>query len=402
MTSYISKKTRDTISVGLAIFSMFFGAGNVVLPLSLGVLAGSGVFYAISGFTLTAVASPLLGLAAMVVFDGNMRAFFAGIGQVPGFILSGLAVALIGPLAGIPRCIALSHTTVSMFLPGISLGTFSLIAVLVLFLFSMRESRILDLLGNVLSPLLLLSLAIIVLRGLWSHPDALPSTQGALTLFMQGLYEGYQTMDLLAALFFSSVVLVMLRKKMHTRSKEAEKSLMRLTFHGGLLGAFLLAVAYVGFALVASYWANTIGSVTRDQTIGAIAQIMLGPIGGAVAAAAVLFATLTTAISLATVFSEFFEQEVTDGKVSYIWSLGLTLIVSFCIANQGFEWIIEYVWPLLKVCYPAIIVLAIMNLIYKLTGFHWIKMPFYLTLCYTVASLYGSYVFPACALLIVH
>src|SRR5262245_32752684 len=165
-------RSRSTIwSTGLAMFSMFFGAGNIVFPLALGQFTQDKNFYGIVGLILTAVCVPLLGLMAMMLYDGNYSSFFRRIGRVPGFLVTLLILGLIGPFGGIPRCIAISYATLEAFrfetLSWMNLPLFSAISCVLIFLFTFRPGKVLDLLGYVLTPILLLSLAVIVTKGLW-------------------------------------------------------------------------------------------------------------------------------------------------------------------------------------------------------------------------------------------
>ena len=101
----------ESLAIGLAMFSMFFGAGNIVFPLALGQYAGDQNFYGMLGLLLTAAFMPIAGVIAMILFDGNYRAFFGRLGRIPGFILALITISLLGPLGSTPRCIALSYTT---------------------------------------------------------------------------------------------------------------------------------------------------------------------------------------------------------------------------------------------------------------------------------------------------
>src|SRR3984893_3016927 len=98
----------NTIATGLVMFTMFFGAGNVVFPLALGQYAQDKNFYAILGLLITAVGVPFLGLIAMTLFNGDYKSFFDRIGKIPGFIVAAVILGLIGPFGAIPRCVALS------------------------------------------------------------------------------------------------------------------------------------------------------------------------------------------------------------------------------------------------------------------------------------------------------
>ena len=52
-------------AIGMMLFALFFGAGNLIFPAALGQQAGSNVGWALLGFVLTGVGLPLLGVAAM-------------------------------------------------------------------------------------------------------------------------------------------------------------------------------------------------------------------------------------------------------------------------------------------------------------------------------------------------
>ena len=155
----------NTLSTGLAMFSMFFGAGNVVFPLALGQIAQDSNFFAILGLLISAVCVPFLGLISMTLFDGNYQNFFERIGKVPGFLVMLCILGLIGPFGAIPRCIALSYSTLELYFPGMSLPLFSIASCLIIFAFTAKKNSI-GILGYVLTPLLLFSLLFIIVKGL--------------------------------------------------------------------------------------------------------------------------------------------------------------------------------------------------------------------------------------------
>lgn len=384
------------LSTGFAMFSMFFGAGNVVFPLALGQIAQDKTIFAIIGLLFSAVAVPFLGLITMILFDGNYRAFFSRIGEMPGFIVSCIIMGLIGPFGAIPRCISLSHSTLSMFLNegGISLPLFSFLSCVIIFLFTFRPGRILDLLGYVLTPFLLLSLGIIIIKGLMSTKTLHSSTLGDISSFLFGFKEGYQTMDLLGAFFFSSVVLLGLKNDFEPKSKSDFKRLTLLAIKASLVGAFLLAIIYIGFSFVAAYYSDSLTLVSQDKLIGAIALQVLGPYAGIITSLAVALACLTTAIALTNVFAEFLHKDISKKKLSYFTSLLITLGVTFIISTLDFNGIVKFLSPILQVFYPSLILLTLLNLLYKLYGITLVKGPvlalFFLTLIIEMYPLFTS------------
>lgn len=373
-------------STGLAMFSMFFGAGNIVFPLALGQFTQDKNFFGVSGLIITAVIVPLLGLLAMLLYNGDYIAFFKRIGTVPGFLVALLILGLIGPFGGIPRCITISYSTLSAFgFESFPLSIFSLISIVVIFLFTYRPNKILTLLGYLLTPLLLLSLALIVGIGFFQMPGLASSSHTSWEAFSQGILDGYNTMDLLAAFFFSSVVLLCLRRGHVAKDVPLRENrrLLWIAFAGSLIAAVLLAAVYLAFSFLAAGYSSYLIETPNHQLLGALAYKILGPYAGMIASAAVLFACLTTEIALTVVFAEFLHETIFKEKVSYTFSLGLTLGIAFLISTLHFEGISAFLAPLLQIFYPALIVLCVLNVMHKIYGFQPVKSIFYGTAALT-------------------
>lgn len=376
----LGRLKSNTLSTGLAMFSMFFGAGNIVFPLVVGLTAREFASYATIGLTISAILVPFLGLISMTVFDGDYRRYFSRIGVVPGMLLAALILGLIGPFGAIPRCISLSFATAQLFLPSLSLWGFSLASCVIIFLFTYRRSKLLDLLGFVLTPLLLLSLILIVILGFIHAPAEV--AEGILTpheAFVGGLVNGYQTMDLLGAFFFSSVVLVCLQKELDPEGVRPYHRLVVLALKASVIGAGLLTIFYTGFSYVAAANADILSDVPPQAILGTLALATLGPYAGVVACTAVALACLTTAIALSAVFAQFLNKDVFREAINYPTGLLITLLISFFVSTFEFTGIAAALAPILGVCYPGLIVLAIVNLMYQLTGFSYVKTPVYLT-----------------------
>lgn len=381
-----TKTTSNTLATGLAMFSMFFGAGNVVFPLAIGQFAQDNNLFAILGLMLTAVGVPFMGLMTMTLFDGDYKVFFDRIGKVPGFLMAVFIMGLIGPFGAIPRCITLSYSTTKMFVPELSLIWFSLISCILILIFTIKQTKIVDILGYLLTPLLLGSLAFIIIKGILIAPPLKESQHSSLTTFLHGLNQGYQTMDLLAAFFFSSVVLVCLKKDVDTANPSNYKRIVNLTLKASFIGAFLLGIIYVGFSYVAAHNSESLQSIPHDELLGQIALNIMGPYAGLVALSSVALACLTTAIALAAVSADFIHQELTMQKVTYMPALLITLAITFVISTLDFNGIVRMLAPILQVCYPALIVLSVLNLLYKLYRFQPVKVPFFVTLALSLGA----------------
>lgn len=359
---------------------MFFGAGNVVFPLAVGQYAKNQNIFAILGLLVTAVGVPFLGLLSMTLYNGNYKKFFERIGRTPGFIISLMMMSLIGPLGAIPRCIALSYSTAKIFLPQLSLPLFSCISCLLIFLFTFKRSRIIDVLGYLLTPLLLVSLGVIIIKGLINTSTLPLVTIPSIEVFFRGLQEGYQTMDLLGAFFFSSVVVAGFTQHADLTDPASSKKIIKAAGLASLIGAALLGLVYVGFSFVAAYHSETIKDVPQELLIGQVALNILGIHLGFIACIAVALACLTTAIALATVSAEFIHKDLTFNRVNYHTSLTITLVISYYVSTLNFTGIASMLAPFLYVLYPALIVLSFLNIIYKIYHFKPVKIPFFSTL----------------------
>lgn len=364
----------NTIATGLAMFSMFFGAGNIVFPMALGQYAQDKNLFAILGLLISAVGVPFLGLIAMTLFNGDYKAFFNRIGKVPGFIIASAILGLIGPFGAIPRCITLAFATIKIYIPEISITLFSILACLIIFSLTIKKNNILEVLGYFLTPLLIGSLAIIIIKGFFSSPSAPVADHSPGNIFIVGLAEGYQTMDLLGAFFFSSVVLTCLEKNVDPKSRNYKKMIV-LALKASAVGASLLALTYIGFSFTAAFNSNSLEGIHKDALAGEIANLVLGPYAGIIASIAVSLACLTTAIALSSVFAEFIHKDVSMNKVPYSISLIGTLAISYYVSTFNFTGIASFLEPILYICYPALILLSLLNILYKLYGFKPVKIP---------------------------
>lgn len=371
----VVRKRFAYLPIGFAIFSMFFGAGNSIFPLLIGSAAGDKNFYAVMGMTVSAILIPLLGLFGIALYDGNYKEFFCRLGKAPGFILISMIMILIGPFAGIPRCITLAYSTLQPNLGGASLILFSAIACLIIFAKTIRKTRLVDILGKVLTPFLLFCLTIIIIKGVYAPGVAASSTASANNtgVFLYGLVKGFQMMDLLASFFFSATVIACIKAK----GEQTGSSHLSTFLKGALLSGLLLWLIYIGFSYVAANNSAFFQSVAQESLLGAVSKKILGSHLGFVMGLAVALACLTTAITLVTVFSEFLYKECLGKRVPYSVCIVVTVLAAFCFSNLGFMGICNMIAPALFVCYPALITLTIVNIFHKMYKFTPVKWPVY-------------------------
>lgn len=343
------------ISAGLALFSMFFGAGNLVFPLLLGQAAGSQNFYALLGLVMTGVLFPLVGLLAIMLFEGNNKLFFGKLGLF-GALLYMIIQFVMGPIGSVPRLINVSYGVIAPYFPALSLPIFSLLAAGIAFILVLRPSRLLDLLGSIFTPILLLSLGAIVVLG-FMHPSALTASEGgSVSHFLHGSRIGYGTLDLLGAFLFGRFILRQFQQK--DRSKFIGKF-----FKASLIASILLGLTYGGLTYVAAFHLDQLpAGIPPERLLSALATYLLGPWGALIANIAVIMACLTTALTQTAIFSEYLEHDLLRGRIKALSALLISLVLAGIFTNLGFSGIMAVLNPIISVAYPICIVLSIWNI----------------------------------------
>jgi LIVCS family branched-chain amino acid:cation transporter len=384
----IVKKKSKWFFNGLAMFSMFFGAGNIIFPLIVGLNTCRSVFWSLAGLFFTAVLIPFSGLIAMALFKGDYCAFFSKIGKIPGKFLIWIILALIGPFGGIPRCIGLTFSTLKVNFQGLGLFEFGLVFSLFLFLFTLRKRKVVELLGYFLTPVLLFFLLVIVLKGVFFSGKSLDGLKmPAITAFSYGLREGYNTMDLLAAFFFSSALFGSFKKD----ASENEDTILVNFLKSVFLGALLLGFVYLGFALISALFQSNLKNVEPDQLLGVIGKITLGNAGGLVVSASVLLSCFTTAIALTTIAAEFLKKELFRDKINHANSILVVLGISLVVSTLRFSGIVYILAPILQVFYPSVLALCVVAVANKLYGFKYIKSTVYFILMCVILNQVASF-----------
>ena len=218
--------------------------------------------------------------------------------------------------------------------PDLSLTFFSFLACVTIFLLTYRENRIIQLLGKVLTPLLLVTLSLVLVTGLFSEHVFTLGTENSGKHFYSGMLEGYQTLDLLAALLFSAFLYP-------TLAKHEKTNVLSLGCKVALVCGLLLTVTYTGFCYLAGANSSVLATSPNELMLVTLSGHFLGEESAKVTMLLVTLACLTTAIVLAAIFSEFVKKDVLKEKVRYEYCLGGTLFVSFFFATLSFNGIVR-------------------------------------------------------------
>lgn len=352
----LDKKTSIWV-IGLALFSMFFGSGNLIFPLYIGTLAKEDWLYASGGFLISAVLLPFLGAIAMVLYRGNYSNFFNTIGRKWGFLLSAILLTVWIPLGSAPRCMTLSYASLtSYFGTAPPLWLFGIVYSCLVYFVITRGLEVLDILGKIITPLLLTCIAVIFTKGTFSMPEAV-APDSYHSFFLMGLVEGYNTMDLIASFFFSASVIHLL-----TQSKEEEISkALPVVFKGSIVGMVTLGSVYLCLIALAAHFAPILEGVPKDQLLAQLALYILGPKWSIIALAAIFLACFSTSIALIIAYTDFLHEEVFQLQFNPSVAMFVALIAAFIMSLFGLEGITYITSPALKICYPILILLIIFN-----------------------------------------
>ncbi len=355
----MGKKTTDVIVVGVALFAMFFGAGNLIFPPYMGLLAGTTWSFALMGFLITGIGMPLLGIMAAARAGGTVEHLGSRVNPWFGRIMSIVVILAIGPLLAIPRTCATAYEMgIRPAFESFHPAFFSLIFFGITLAFALNRSTVIDKIGKYLTPFLFVTLAWIILKGVFTPVGDIIDT-GLTGPFGRGFNEGYQTMDTLASIVFAQIVIGALVFKGYANVRDQVK----MTSFAGLIAATGLGLVYGGLM----YLGATAGSeyaqdVERTDLLIGITQTLLGGGGKVALGVAVGLACLTTSIGLTATVGDYFST-LSKGKLGYAAICIITVVFSGVFATVGVTTIVTVAVPLLVTTYPVAICLIILTLI---------------------------------------
>lgn len=364
---------RAYIAIGLMLFALFFGAGNLIFPASLGQQAGSMTPYAVIGFILTGVGLPLLGILAVAKTGvRNVEELSGRVHPLYGLIYSVILYLIIGPIFATPRTGTVSYEiALRPFLgdtPPVWAEPIFLVAFFAISLFiAIRPSKLVDRIGKVLTPILLLVILILIVASLL-HPlggygQAIDKYATVGAAVGNGFLDGYNTMDALASLVFSVLVVDFVKMAGAKTPGEITGSTMK----AGGVAALGLAFVYIFVANLGATSVEALGMLdTGAPVLAKSADILLGSAGAIILAVIVLLACFTTSIGLITCCAQYFSSLYS--KISYQMYAFIMALVSLGISMYGLKTIILAAIPLLMLIYPITIVLIFLAIGNELFG----------------------------------
>lgn len=364
---YLKMKKIEVFSIGLMMFSVFFGAGNLIFPPSLGQSAGGNYLPAILGFLLTGVGLPLLGIVAIAMTGGDYPRFIADRVH-PWFssALLGILYLAIGPLFAIPRTGAVSFEIgIRPFIEWDDVAAVQAIYTAIFFIltywFALSPGKIINRVGKILTPALLVFLAVLFLKSFLTPLGPVMEPMGVYKSFpfAQGFQNGYLTMDLLASLAVGAIVVGAVRSSGISEAKD----IGRICLYGGLIALFLMSLVYLSLCYLGATSSLRLGLSSNGGVIlSTAAGILFGSAGQILLAIIIALACLTTSIGMLTAFSSYF-HEATGKRIAYKKLVLGGAIFGFAAANIGLTELIRISLPFLVGLYPIVIILVMLTLL---------------------------------------
>ncbi|GAA0121037.1 MAG: branched-chain amino acid transport system II carrier protein [Clostridium argentinense] len=358
----LSKK--DMMLISLMLFSMFFGAGNLIIPPFLGQLAGTSVKAATLGFIISAVGLPILGVIT-VSKAGGLYNLASRVHPIFASVFTILIYVAIGPFLGIPRAGSLAFEMgVAPFLSnhinsgGWILFLYTLVYFSIAFWLSLTPSKLVERFGKVLTPLLLILIFTIFIYSIFNPLGSFgdPSGEYAKTPFFKGILDGYVTMDTIAALNFGVVISLTL-KQMGIKD---EKSLVSNSIRAGLIAGFLLTIIYIILAVLGAAKQSNLAPTANGATVLTnVVLYLFGNPGIILLGLIFSLACLTTSVGLITSCSQYFSS--LTPKISYKYWVTILSVSSMILANMGLTKILIISVPVLTAIYPMAITLIILS-----------------------------------------
>lgn len=355
-------KNKDRIIIGMALFSMFFGAGNVIFPPYLGMETASMWLPAFICYFIADIGLAVLAVAAMLSSETSLEAIALRIGKIPSIILISTVVLCIGPLVAIPRTAATTYEmSGAVLFPDIPQWLFSAIFFSLIFLLCMKESSVVDIVGKFLTPVLFLGLLTVIICGVINPVGEIAAEPKIANVVTTAIASGYQTMDVLGAMIFGSIIF----KTAEDRGYLSWSKKRQVVGAASLIAAAALFLVYGGLAYLGATVSSVYnGRISRADLVMAIVDHLMGKTGEVIFSVVIMLACVTTAIALVSASADYFSG-LLKGRISYKVLAAIICFFSGIVSCIGLEGIIAVASPILSIVYAPALTLIMMGLFSK-------------------------------------
>lgn len=349
--------TKETAITSFALFSLFFGAGNLILPPYLGYTSGNEWFITSIGFAISAVLIPILGIFAHARTQGTLLDFGNKVHPVFSLVFCILVYLIAITLPG-PRTASVTYEMGLQPYFNISSLTSSSIYFGLVLVFVLNRSKVTDILGKYLTPLLLIILATIIGVAIFGELPEPGSSQIEGPIYT-GVLEGYQTFDAIGAIVIGAILVVSLKMKNHDIPERKKKLLIR----AGLFAGSGLFIIYLGLIYVGALYSTLTNTSSRSDLLSFISYDTLGSGGRIMLSVLISVACFTTAVGVVTGTSDFVKGLFKESRLAYLITSVLACVIGIIIGQTGVAYIISIAVPALNFIYPLVIVLILLNVL---------------------------------------
>lgn len=357
---------KDILITGFAMFAIFFGSGNLIFPPQVGLLSGEYVFWAIGGLALSGILFPMLAVAAVGNVGYGLQDMMKHVTSWWHYLYMGLGL-LVVIFGTIPRCGGVAYETgfegIFGSLPVYARILFLLIFFGVSYYFAMNKSNVIDRIGKYLTPILLITLLVIILLAIFRPMGAIGGglQESGQEAFLSAFLTGYNTGDVGTGIICAGIFIAAFREKGYTGKEEYKKMMFGII----VIGFFLLFIVYGGLAYLGAQGGSDYPEdVDTTYLLTDLVRRLAGSGGSIVLSLAVIFACLTTAVGMIATTGQWVE-EWTKGKIPYKWASLIITIAIFLVSSTGVSNVLTISGPIFTILFPMSVVMMILGLFKK-------------------------------------
>ncbi|WP_298352978.1 branched-chain amino acid transport system II carrier protein [uncultured Dokdonia sp.] len=348
------RMTKQTFITAFALFSLFFGAGNLILPPFLGYNAGSSWWLVLLGFIVSAVVIPILAIYGHARLQGTMLDFAKKVSPLFA-LLYGIIVYAISIALPAPRTASVTYEMAIQPYFDISSLTLSSLYFILVLVFVLNRSKMMDIVGKYLTPAILIILAIVIGVGLFGEYEPMRASIFDNTI-TSGILEGYQTFDAIGGVVVGGVIVISLGFKNSTPTENK-----RIITQGGIIAGLGLLFIYGGLIYLGALRSGGAEVTDRTALLSMLSVDTLGAVGSRVLAVLVSLACFTTAVGIVTGTSDFVKGIFNNSQLAYNITAVLGCVLGVVMGQLDVMSIIAVAVPALMFIYPITIVLIILN-----------------------------------------
>ncbi|OUN91719.1 branched-chain amino acid transport system II carrier protein [Blautia sp. An46] len=357
---------KDILITGFAMFAIFFGSGNLIFPPQVGLLSGEYVFWAIGGLALSGILFPMLAVAAVGNVGYGLQDMMKHVTSWWHYLYMGLGL-LVVIFGTIPRCGGVAYETgfegIFGSLPVYARILFLLIFFGVSYYFAMNKSNVIDRIGKYLTPILLITLLVIILLAIFQPMGAIGGglQESGQEAFLSAFLTGYNTGDVGTGIICAGIFIAAFREKGYTGKEEYKKMMFGII----VIGFLLLFIVYGGLAYLGAQGGSDYpADVDTTYLLTDLVRRLAGSGGSIVLSLAVIFACLTTAVGMIATTGQWVE-EWTKGKIPYKWASLIITIAIFLVSSTGVSNVLTISGPIFTILFPMSVVMMILGLFKK-------------------------------------